>query len=110
MPRAMGKSATTTEFDHAVGRTVQRCEVYDPRCGFREEVVDKEETLRSSGGGGVDGNAQSSLEDCRVRMCVVQFTTVAADLRRLLAVERRYTRAAGYCDIRATPASRSRSP
>ena len=68
MPRAMGKSATTTEFDHAVGRTVQRCDAYDPRCGFREEVVDKEETLRSSGGGGVDGNAQSSLEDCRVRM------------------------------------------
>ena len=72
----MGKSATTTEFDHAVGRTVQRCDAYDPRCGFREEVVDKEETLRSSGGGGVDGNAQSSPEDCRVRMCVVQFTTV----------------------------------
>ena len=68
MPRAMGKTATTTEFDHAVGRTVQRCDVYDPRCGLREEVVDKEETLRSSGGGGVDGNAQSSPEDCRVRM------------------------------------------
>ena len=31
-------------------------------------MVDKEETLRSSGGGVVDGNAQTSPEDCRVRM------------------------------------------